>query len=93
MKPPPCVVNKWQRDSKTAKVPLLSPGRNYLVNKNVILFFAHLINTIIFYGTNRPLLYLLHTELRPLLPVGDFVPSKNLFEHYYKQYVPYIQTV
>ena len=35
MKPPPCVVDRWQLNTKTAKVLLLSPGQGNLVNTDV----------------------------------------------------------
>ena len=35
MKPPPCIVDRWQLDSKTEKVPSRSPGQGNLVDGDV----------------------------------------------------------
>ena len=36
MKPPPCVLDRWQLDSKAAIVPSLTPGQSNLVNEDEI---------------------------------------------------------
>ena len=64
VKPPSCVVDRWQLDSKIAKVLSLSPGGGNLVNKD---HRRHFVPGMCFLVFLEPSRYSLHAGVRRLL--------------------------